>query len=93
MQSPASLPYDEPSAATLLVQSSLLLLLNIVNALLDRAIYCGLVGQILLGVAWGTPGAKWLDSRVEAAMVQLGYIGLVLLVYHGVFSLMLRGPG
>jgi hypothetical protein len=79
-----SLPYHEPAVVTILVQSSLLLLLNLVNALLDRLVYCGLLGQVLLGIAWGTPGAKWLSSEAEEVMVQLGYLGLVLLVYEGI---------
>lgn len=79
----ASLPYHEPDIATILILSSFLLLLNAINWTLDQIIYCGLIGQILIGVAWGTPGAKWLSSNVEEAIVALGYIGLVLLVYEG----------
>ncbi|EQL00756.1 sodium/hydrogen exchanger family protein [Ophiocordyceps sinensis CO18] len=86
MQSPASLPYQEPGVVTLLVQSSFLLLLNIADFALDRALYCGLVGQVFLGIAWGTPGAKWLDANAEAVMVQLGYLGLLLIVYQGGLS-------
>ena len=40
--------YEEPSVTTVLIQSSFLLLLNILNHLLDRLIYCGLLGQIFL---------------------------------------------
>lgn len=79
-----SLPYHEPAIATILVQSSFLLLLNTVNAVLDRLVYCGLLGQVLLGIAWGTPGAKWLSSEAEEVIVQLGYLGLILLVYEGI---------
>jgi hypothetical protein len=79
----ASLPYHEPGIVTILVQASFLLLLNIVNAALDRVVFCGLLGQVLVGVAWGTPGAKWLSLHVEEVVVQLGYLGLVLIVYQG----------
>lgn len=79
----ASLPYREPDIVTILIQTSFLLLLNITNFLLDRAVYCGLVGQIFIGVAWGTPGAKWLSTEAEDTVVQLGYLGLLLLVYEG----------
>ncbi|KAL5388985.1 hypothetical protein DPSP01_002689 [Paraphaeosphaeria sporulosa] len=81
-----SLPYHEPAIRTILVQSSFLLLLNLVNAALDRLVYCGLLGQVFLGIAWGTPGAKWLSSEVEEVIVQLGYLGLILLVYEGGLS-------
>ncbi|PTB44683.1 uncharacterized protein TrAFT101_003228 [Trichoderma asperellum] len=85
-----SLPYHEPGIVTILVQASFLLLLNITNFLLDHAVYCGLVGQIFIGVAWGTPGAKWLNTEAEETVVQLGYLGLLLLVYQGGLSTSLR---
>lgn len=81
--SPASLPYHEPSIEQILIQTSFLLLLNVGNWALDRLIYCGLVGQILVGVAWGTPGAKLLSVASEDTFVQLGYLGLLLLVFEG----------
>ncbi|KAH7390508.1 Sodium/hydrogen exchanger family-domain-containing protein [Pyrenochaeta sp. MPI-SDFR-AT-0127] len=82
-QDATSLPYHEPSIVTILVQTSFLLLLNVVNVALDRVLYCGLLGQVLIGIAWGTPGAKWLSVHVEETMVQLGYLGLILLVFEG----------
>lgn len=78
-----SLPYHEPGIVTILIQTSFVLLLNVVNFLLDRTLYCGLLGQVFLGVAWGTPGAKWLTVEAEEVIVQLGYLGLLLLVYEG----------
>lgn len=79
----ASLPYHEPGIVTILIQTSFLLLLNVANFVLDNIVYCGLIGQIFIGVAWGTPGAKWLSTEVEEVVVQLGYLGLLLLVYEG----------
>lgn len=81
-----SLPYHEPSVATILLQSSLLLLLNFVNFVLDKILYCGLLGQVLLGTAFGTPGTNWLGAAAEEVIVQLGYLGLLLLVYEGMLS-------
>lgn len=78
-----SLPYREPSVVVILTLSSLILLLNAINHGLDRILYCGLLGQVFLGVAWGTPGAKWLSAEAEGVMVQLGYLGLLLVVYQG----------
>ncbi len=46
-----TLPYEE-SIVIILMLSSFLLLLNIVNYVLDNLIYCGLLGQIAVGVAW-----------------------------------------
>ncbi|KAI4718203.1 Sodium/hydrogen exchanger [Aureobasidium sp. EXF-10727] len=82
----AALPYHEPGIVTILVQASFLLVLNGINWILDNIIYCGLVGQILIGVAWGTPGANWLSEEVQDTVMQLGYLGLILIVYEGGLS-------
>jgi len=79
----ASLPYHEPRIVELLVLTSFLLLLNVTRSVLDRLLFCGLLAQILVGMAWGAPGAKWLEPHAQEFIVQLGYLGLVLLVYEG----------
>jgi hypothetical protein len=82
-EDPPSLPYHEPEIVTILVQTSFLLLLNIINSALDRVLYCGLLGQVLVGIVWGTPAVKLLSPNVEEAIVQFGYLGLILLVFEG----------
>lgn len=77
------LPYHEPGIVRILVLSSFVVLLNVVNYILDKYLYCGLVGQILLGIAWGTPGGKWIDQSTEKVFLDLGYLGLILIVYEG----------
>ena len=79
----AALPYQEPPIKTILILLSFLILLNAINHILDRLIYCGLIGQVLIGIAYGTPGAKWLSEGTQQTIVQLGYLGLILLVYEG----------
>lgn len=78
------LPYREPEITTILIQSTLLLALNITNTICDKLLFCGLLAQVFIGVAWGTPGAGWLDRDTESVVMKLGYLGLVLLVYEGV---------
>jgi hypothetical protein len=85
----SSLPYHEPGIVTILTQTSFLLLLNVVNTALDKVLYCGLLGQVLIGIAWGTPGTKWLTVTAEETIVQLGYLGLILLVYEGMLCCLL----
>lgn len=82
----ASLPYEEPRVVTILIESSFILLLNVISFILDRTLYCGLLGQVLIGITWGTPGAKWISYNAEEAVVHLGYIGLIFLVYKGGLS-------
>lgn len=78
--------YQEPSITTILIQSSFILALNIIDYVLDKAIYCGLIGQILVGMAWGTPGADILGSAFQQAITDLGYLGLILIVFEGGLS-------
>lgn len=78
-----SLPYEEPGMVTILISVSFLLILNVVNYVLDRLVYCGLLGQIFVGMAWGIPGANWLDVDLQHSAMSIGYLGLILLVYEG----------
>jgi hypothetical protein len=80
------LPYHEPGIVTILIQSSFLFVLNIVSTIFDKLIFCGLLGQVFIGVAWGTPGGQLLSQEVEGVVVQFGYLGLILLVYEGANS-------
>lgn len=83
MTSQSALSYEEPGIRTILIQSGFLLALNFANSILDKLVYCGLIGQIFIGVAWGMPGAQWLTLEAQEMMQQLGYLGLLLLVYEG----------
>ena len=87
------LPYHEPNINTLLLFTSFILLLNVINHVIDTALYCGLVGQIAVGVAFGTPGAKWLPDSIETVLGQLGYIGLILIVFEGKYHCNSPGSG
>ncbi|OAP62846.1 hypothetical protein AYL99_02073 [Fonsecaea erecta] len=79
----AALPYHEPGIITVLIQSSFLLVLNILGFALDRMFYCGLVGQVLIGMAWGTPGSQLLSRVFEDTATQLGFLGLIAIVFEG----------
>ncbi|KAI0125092.1 sodium/hydrogen exchanger family protein [Xylariales sp. AK1849] len=76
----------EPGITEILINSSFLLVLNLINSVLNRTLYCGLVGQVLIGVAWGTPGGTWLSPELEDAVVHLGYLGLIMIVFEGGLS-------
>ena len=79
----AALPYHEPGIVTILILVSFILLLNLTNHVVDKFLYCGLLAQLFLGIAWGTPGANWLGREAEHVTVNLGYLGLLLIVYEG----------
>ncbi|KAL4760373.1 uncharacterized protein BDW70DRAFT_150926 [Aspergillus foveolatus] len=85
--------YHEPSISTTLNQTGLLLVLNLVNTCLDKLLYCGLIGQLFVGIFWGTPGAKWLDRGVETVIQQLGYLDLIMLVANMYLSVAVAFTG
>lgn len=78
-----ALAYHEPGIETVLIQTGFLLALNVVNTALDKIIYCGLIGQLFIGMTWGVPGGNLLELGVQKSIQQLGYLGLLLLVYEG----------
>jgi Kef-type K+ transport system membrane component KefB len=77
-----ALPYKQPVQETLLPLSSFLLALHIAAWPLEKVFSCGLISQIVIGILWG-PVTSWLALDVQRTIVQLGYIGLILLVYQG----------
>lgn len=81
----ASLPYHEPGITTILSLTSFLLALNGSRYVLDRMLYCGLLGEILIGVVWGSPlgGTAWLSKAIQETVQSLGYLGLIGLVFEG----------
>lgn len=93
MTSPASaqsLPFHEPPIQTILLHTGFLLLLNLVHHVLNQTLYCGLIGQVLLGILFGTPVSGWLSASFQTTVVELGYLGLILLVYEGGLNTSLR---
>ncbi|KAJ5170606.1 uncharacterized protein N7500_003389 [Penicillium coprophilum] len=85
-ESEPAFAYHEPSIKTVLTYTGFLLTLNIINSCLDKILYCGLIGQLFIGVLWGTPGAQWFDQETERVIQQIGYLGLILLIYEGGLS-------
>ncbi|KAG0651460.1 hypothetical protein D0Z07_2055 [Hyphodiscus hymeniophilus] len=79
------LPYEEPGITTILSLTSFLLLLNGVRYALDRLLYCGIIGEIFIGMIWGLPvgGTAWLSKGAQGVIQAFGYLGLIGLVFEG----------
>ena len=79
------LAYGEPGITTILSLTSFLLLLNGSRYILDRLLYCGIIGEILIGVIWGLPvgGTAWLTEGMQETIQSFGYLGLIGLVFEG----------
>lgn len=82
------LAYEEPGITVILSLTSFLLLLNGSRYVLDRLLYCGLIGEILIGIIWGLPvgGIAWLTEGMQETIQAFGYLGLIGLVFEGGLS-------
>ncbi|EPQ60097.1 Sodium/hydrogen exchanger [Gloeophyllum trabeum ATCC 11539] len=79
-----SYAYTEPTLSALLSVSSFLVALNLFRVLVENVISgAGLLGEISVGVIFGTPLAGILAQEWMAAFEILGYIGLCLMVLEG----------
>jgi hypothetical protein len=78
-----SFTYHEPPIAQVLVLGTFFYLLNLFGWAGQRFLNAGLLGQILLGVIYGTPLAGWLSEVWEEAFVAVGYVGLLIVVFEG----------
>ena len=83
MSALASQAYVEPSHVALLVLGSFLVLLQAVRVALDRLCGIGLIGELAVGAIFGTSLGGILGEVEQQAFIALGYVGLLLIVFHG----------
>ncbi|KAJ2958135.1 hypothetical protein NQZ79_g6262 [Umbelopsis isabellina] len=79
---PSTLPYREPSVKEILELSSFIYLLNVVRELFNL-LHAGVVGELILGIVYGTPLTGILSLTWEQTMSNLGYIGLLIILFEG----------
>jgi uncharacterized membrane protein YeaQ/YmgE (transglycosylase-associated protein family) len=75
--------YHEPSPTLLVILTSFLFFLNLFGWIAQKICSAGLLGQILIGIIYGTPVAGWLGGDYEEAIVGIGYVGLLIVVFEG----------
>lgn len=77
------LQYQEPDILSLLVLISFFFFLSSLGWVFNKIIGAGLIGQILVGVLYGTPVGNILDTEWQETFMVLGYIGLILIIFEG----------
>lgn len=75
--------YTEPTLPQLLTVASFLYLLQVSRWLADLMLSAGLLGEVALGIIYGSPLAGILDESWEKTWLVVGYWGLVLVVFEG----------
>ncbi|KAF4603056.1 Hsp70 ATPase ssc1 [Pleurotus pulmonarius] len=74
--------YEHPPATTILTIASFLFLINVAEALFEWLINAGLIGSLIVGVVYGPQAADILPHEFITSLIQLGYIGLLILVFE-----------
>ncbi|KAF4579609.1 Hsp70 ATPase ssc1 [Pleurotus pulmonarius] len=74
--------YEHPPATTILTIASFLFLINVAEALFEWLINAGLIGSLIVGVIYGPQVADILPHELITSLIQLGYIGLLILVFE-----------
>ncbi|KAF7439887.1 Hsp70 ATPase ssc1 [Pleurotus ostreatus] len=74
--------YEHPPATIILTISSFLFLINVADALFEWLINAGLIGSLIIGVVYGPQAADILPNDLIISLIQLGYIGLLILVFE-----------
>lgn len=83
MASAGFLQYEEPDILSLLILISFFFFLSSLGWAFNKIIGAGLIGQILVGVLYGTPVGNILDTEWQETFMVLGYIGLILIIFEG----------
>jgi predicted MFS family arabinose efflux permease len=66
---------------------SFFLFLAIAEWLADKVVRASLIGHIIVGLIYGVPIANILGLDWQATFLALGYIGLILIIFEGMFML------
>lgn len=77
------LQYHEPGIIDILILVSFFFFLSTLGWVFDKLTRASLIGQILLGVLYGTPVGNILQIQWQETFMALGYIGLILIIFEG----------
>lgn len=79
------LSYHEPTIVQILVLFSFFLFLSFGEWFSAKVFRAGLIGQIVVGLIYGMPLGNIIPVAWQEAFVALGYIGLILVIFEGLF--------
>ncbi|RMJ22472.1 Sodium/hydrogen exchanger family [Aspergillus sp. HF37] len=80
------LPYEEPSIVEILILISFFFFLSLAEWVSAKVIRAGIIGQIAVGIIFGSPLADILKHKWQETFMALGYVGLILIIFEGGLS-------
>lgn len=84
--------YARPNLVAVLTLASFVYFANVARWIADELLFAGLLGEILVGIIFGAPLAGILSASWEQTFLDLGYIGLLLVVFEGMCSCPSEAP-
>lgn len=70
----------------ILVIISFFFILSLAEWVSARIIQAGIIGNIAVGIIYGVPLANILEMDWQKTFLSLGYIGLILIIFEGLYS-------
>lgn len=74
-----------PTVISLLILISFFFFLSFAEWFSDKIFRAGLIGQIIVGLIYGLPLANIMPIDWQETFVSLGYIGLILIIFEGLY--------
>lgn len=71
------------SVVNVLILISFFFFLSLAEWISSKIIRAGIIGQIAVGIIYGTPLANILHEDWQSTFLALGYIGLILIIFEG----------
>ncbi|KAF7366376.1 putative Na(+)/H(+) antiporter GerT [Mycena sanguinolenta] len=81
-----TIAYTTPNVPTILTVGSFLYLINLAEAIFARFLNAGLLGSLCVGVLFGPEVSNILPEAIQSAVITIGYIGLLLIVFEAGLS-------
>lgn len=67
----------------ILIIVSFFFFLSLAKWVSAKIIQAGIIGQIAVGIIYGTPLANILEENWQETFLALGYVGLILIIFEG----------
>lgn len=78
--------FQLPSTRDVIILCAFLFLLQAARIISQRILKVGSLGQVFIGALFGAPLANLIPMRLQLTCVDIGYIGLILLVFEGALA-------
>lgn len=76
---------NRSSVVEILIIVSFFFFLSLAEWVSAKVIRAGIIGQIAVGIIFGAPLANILEHKWQETFMALGYVGLILIIFEGLY--------